>query len=92
MEFVSVLKKFPILLNKSQTPLIKTQKKEALAAMFSSRACITHFGKDIPRTKFLKKINNMKTELKNKTNRKATVNKIIKMEDWEKKSSRADRR
>jgi hypothetical protein len=82
MQFVTILKKFSILLNKSQTPVIKKQKKEALSAM--SRACLTHFGENITESKILKKLNNMKTELKKKTDSKVTGNKTVKLKDWEK--------
>jgi hypothetical protein len=59
MQFVTILKKFSILLNKSQTPVIKKQKKEALSAM--SRACLTHFGENITESKILKNLNNIVT-------------------------------
>jgi hypothetical protein len=49
-----------------------------------SRACLTHFGENITESKILKKLNNMKTELKKKTDSKVTGNKTVKLKDWEK--------
>lgn len=72
----------PEVLLKSQIPSMKKKKDEAIEKMISKYEGI--FGKKIDATKFMKKINNMKTRLKRKTDVKKTGNKCIKLLDWEK--------
>ena len=63
--FISILKKWPILLTKSQTPNSREKKKAALSK-FASQYAID-YGESMTEPKILKKINNMKTEIKKKT-------------------------
>lgn len=81
MKFVSILKQFPVILNKSQTPLIKKRKKEALITMCGE--CLIHLGENLTESKVLKKLNNMKTELKKKTDKNSTGNKTANLKPWE---------
>lgn len=80
--FVSVLKKHAILLNKSQLPNVKIKKAAA------SDAFIREYNKQTgilyTNSQLLKKINNMKTEVKKKSDVKRTGNKAIHLKEWEK--------
>lgn len=81
LAFVLLIKQEPILLSKSQTPSVKTAKVEALNRFL--KACQVHFGKVFTAEQIRKKINNMKTEIKKKTDMKATGNKKIILKNWE---------
>lgn len=69
--FVNLLKIFPRVLCKSQTPAVKKCKEEAVSQFISKYEDM--MGKKITKAQIMKKINNMKTSLKKKrheTNRK----------------------
>ncbi|XP_063931272.1 uncharacterized protein LOC135143346 [Zophobas morio] len=80
-QFVSLLKKWPILLSKSQTPAKRVQKKEALKEF--SNAYLNNCGEQLTNEKILKKINNMKTELKKKSDMNRTGNEKNVLKSWE---------
>lgn len=73
---------YPEVLSKSQIPSMKCKKDTAIREML--RKYEITFGKRIDATKLLKKINNMKTRLKKKTDLNKTGNKRIHLLDWEK--------
>lgn len=72
----------PVILEKSQVPQLKRRKDESIATLTKKYQRI--FGKPIDTRTLLKKVNNMKTRLKRKTDMKRTGNKAIKLCDWEK--------
>ncbi|KAG5897319.1 hypothetical protein JTB14_022058 [Gonioctena quinquepunctata] len=71
------VKDHPIILNKSQIPSVKTKKEEYLKQMKIDiqNKCGTMMDSE----KILKKLNYLKTNIKNKTDRKATGNRKIKL-------------
>lgn len=73
---------FPELLSKSQVPSVKTKKDIAVRKLLMKYEVT--IGKRIDATKLLKKINNMKTRLKRKTDLNKTGNKRLKLLEWEK--------
>lgn len=77
----------PVILEKSQVPKIKRRKDEAIGALTNKYAAT--FGRPVDAKGLLKKINNMKTRLKKKTDLKKTGNKAIKLLDWEKRLLKA---
>ncbi|XP_064639575.1 uncharacterized protein LOC135495090 [Lineus longissimus] len=79
--FVRIVKDYPILLSKSQTPVVKKQKAAAmkkLIAEYQQRSGIQMTEKQVN-----KKLNNMKTDLRTKADRTATGNKPIELKKWE---------
>lgn len=81
LSFVTVLQRFPVLLNKSQTPVIKQQKGAALVSFCKEYR--NTVGINICEDQVRKKINNMKTDIKKKTDFKRTGNKKIILKKWE---------
>ena len=77
----------PVILEKSQIPNIKRKKDEAIENLIKKYEAT--FGKPLDTKGLLKKINNMKTRLKRKTDLKRTGNKAIKLLDWEKSMLKA---
>lgn len=75
------LQDFPEALEKSQQPEMKKKKDAALLSLV--KVYEVNFGKVITIKALLKKINNMKTRLKKKTDRNETGNKEIKLSKWE---------
>ncbi|KAG5893903.1 hypothetical protein JTB14_014512 [Gonioctena quinquepunctata] len=73
----SFVKDHPIILNKSQIPSVKTKKEEYLKQMKIDIQ--NKYGTIMDSEKILKKLNNLKTNIKKKTDRKATGNKKIKL-------------
>ena len=73
----------PVSLEKLQIPNIKRKKDEAIEKLIKKYEAM--FGKPLDTKSLLKKINNMKTMLKRKTDLKRTGNKAIKLLDWEKR-------
>ena len=79
--FVKLLEQYPALLNKSQTPEMRKEKSKALkeiAARSQKRGVL------VTETQITKKIFNMKSRLKAKTDLQRTGNKKIKLKNWEK--------
>lgn len=79
--------KAPVILEKSQIPKIKRAKDQAIGLLIKKYEAT--FGKPLDTKCFLKKMNNMKSRLKNKTDLKRTGNKKIKLLDWERKLLKA---
>lgn len=82
MGFVHMLRDFPVLLSKSQTPAARLSKSKAIEAM--KKQWEFNVGSQITTSQLYKKINNMKTRLKKKTDINRTGNKKIVLQDWEK--------
>jgi hypothetical protein len=82
LEFVQLLKKWPILLDKSQVPAVKEGKRKAADRM------LIRLELDLAMTmnekSLMKKINNMKTKIKEKIDKNKTGNKKIILCAWEK--------
>lgn len=79
---VKIVKKYPIVLEKSKLPSVMQSKVKALSLLTTEFNNVT--GKVISVAQMKKLINNIKTALKKKTNLNATGNKVIKLKDWEK--------
>jgi hypothetical protein len=79
--FVKIVKDFPALFSKSQTPEARRGKGESLKEI--KQRYVKNFGKDITKTQVLEKISNMKMRLKKKTDIKRTGNKQINLKEWE---------
>lgn len=77
----------PVILEKSQIPRIKKGKDQAIEALIKKYEGT--FGKPLDTKGFYKKMNNMKSRLKKKTDLKRTGNKKIKLLDWERKLLKA---
>ncbi|KAK9687981.1 hypothetical protein QE152_g35878 [Popillia japonica] len=73
---------FPAILEKSQIAAMKQKKTAALTEIV--KEYVTLFGKEMEIKAFMKKVNNMKTRLKNKTDKNKTGNKSIGLLSWEK--------
>lgn len=82
LQFVHFLKQYPILVNKFQLPKVKDEKSKCLSQAISTFE--NTFGKTISVQQMKKKIHNMKSEIKRKTDKHATGNKKIKLKVWEK--------
>lgn len=78
---VNLLEKYPILLNKSQTPEMKDKKKKALAAIMED-LCL-NYAIVTNEKKLSKKILNLKQAVKKKTDIQKTGNKKILLNNWE---------
>lgn len=76
------VKDLPIILAESQIPKMKKKKDEAICRVVEKYQGV--FGKEMDAKVFLKKVNNMKTRLKKKTDSNQTGNKRIKLANWEK--------
>lgn len=72
----------PNVLEKSQKPAAKNAKAECIQKITEKYEKM--FGKKITSPDLLKKINNMKTRLKEKTDKKKTGNKKIVLKEWQK--------
>jgi hypothetical protein len=73
----------PSILAKSQVPSMKRKKDLAISQVVEKYKGV--FGKEIDAKTLLKKVNNMKTRLKKKTDLNKTGNKKIKLVAWEEK-------
>ncbi|XP_050310441.1 uncharacterized protein LOC126746306 [Anthonomus grandis grandis] len=82
MGFVNMLRDVPILLSKSQTPAVRKSKSQAIELI--NKQWKLNFGSQITTSQMYKKINNMKSKLKKKTDINRTGNKKIVLQDWEK--------
>lgn len=81
-QFVDLISKYKVVLNKSQVPKIKAEKEKAVAEMVKEYGKL--FGKEISIKQLQKKIHNMKREVKKKIDKNVTGNKKIVLKDWEK--------
>ncbi|CAG9760247.1 unnamed protein product [Ceutorhynchus assimilis] len=82
MGFINILRDFPILLSKSQTLAVRLSKSKAVELIKKQWAL--NYGSEITTNQLYKKINNMKSRLKKKTDINRTGNKKIILLDWEK--------
>ncbi|KAF5295039.1 hypothetical protein FQR65_LT10592 [Abscondita terminalis] len=83
VQFVSVIEKFPILLEKSNIPDVKRKKANAVSEIKGKLA--VEFGIELNETQIWKKLNNLKTRIKRKTDKKQTGNRKIELKDWERR-------
>jgi uncharacterized protein YycO len=81
-QLVSIIKQYPVLIEKSQLPGAKVMKAKALVNAKLSIA--TNTGKAMDEKQILKKIANMKAQVKKKTDAMQTGNKKIVLVPWEK--------
>jgi hypothetical protein len=83
MSFIAgKVREHPEILEKSQLPAMKTRKSDALRTIVQEYVSL--FGKEMNSKAFMKKVNNMKTRLKSKTDKNKTGNKRIRLLPWEK--------
>lgn len=81
VKFVELLQNYKVVLEKSQVPTIKKAKENALIKLQTEWQAVS--GKVISVKQLSKKINNMKTKIKQKTDLNKTGNKPIKLKPWE---------
>jgi hypothetical protein len=81
LAFVKTVKDLPAVFSELQNPEARKEKAKSLKEI--KQRYVKNFGKDITETQVLKKINNMKTRLKKKTDIKRTGNKQINLKEWE---------
>lgn len=79
---VREIEKRPELLSKSQLPNEKAKKEKSLLEVVELYE--VHLGLRISQQQLKKKINNMKSRLKKKTDKQKTGNKRITLHEWEK--------
>lgn len=82
LNFVRALKEHKVIFNKSQVPQIKNEKESALQALTEKYEVIFH--NSLTTKQVMKKISNMKTEVKKKFDLSRTGNKRISYKPWEK--------
>lgn len=82
-DFVNLICMYPIVLEKSQLPATKDKKLRAFLSI--QDLIFTKTGKRLEISALQKKVSNMKTRLRKKTDIKATGNKRIKLSDNETK-------
>lgn len=81
-KLMEILESYNIIFNKSQVPKIKEKKAQAYKEIHQKY--ILQIGRDLTEKQLKKKIQNMKTELKKKTDKTATGNKKIVLNAYEK--------
>ncbi|CAH1991685.1 unnamed protein product [Acanthoscelides obtectus] len=79
--FVNIIKQFPVLLEKSNIPEIKNKRRKAVEEI--KEKVQAELGVKYNEGQIWKKIQNIKTRLKAKTDRNHTGNKPIKLKGWE---------
>lgn len=82
MRFVRIIQDFPVVLYKSQLPKVKERKAEAIRHVLEKFNSQT--GNSFNERQITKKINNMKNDVKSKSDVMKTGNKPIYLKDWEK--------
>jgi hypothetical protein len=80
--FVAMLKDFPFLLEKSQVPAAKALKIQATTGFIDKWKSLN--GEVLTKVTLMKKINNMKSRIKKKTDANQTGNAPIVLKNWEK--------
>lgn len=80
--FIELLKGHSIILQRGMTPALIKKKEKAWIEFHTEFMKKT--AKEIDMSKLKKKLNNIKTEIKRKTDKKHTGNKQIKLSEWEK--------
>ncbi|CAH1962615.1 unnamed protein product [Acanthoscelides obtectus] len=83
LRFVSIIEKFPVLLEKSNIPEIKRKKANAIEEIKSKLA--DQLGIEMGESQISKKLNNLKARIKRKTDKNQTGNKKIQLRGWEAK-------
>lgn len=81
LNFVTLLQKYKVILQKSQIPSVRKAKEESLRKLQQEWELET--GKLIHEKQLIKKIHNMKSKIKLKTDKSRTGNKRIKLNKWE---------
>lgn len=82
LKFVNIIKEFPIILEKSNVPQMKRKRS---AAIIEIKGRIEgELGLQISEFQIWKKLQNMKTRIKRKSDVNKTGNKKIVLKDWEK--------
>ena len=81
--FISMLKNYGILFEKSKTPGTMKAKGDALAGLKEDFA--NKLGIQVDAKNVMKRINNIKMRVKQKTDLRQTGNKPISLKEWEKK-------
>lgn len=79
--FVKIICNYPAVFLKSQTPETRKRKQTCLKAIREKFVGVS--GKDLSEPQILKKINNMKSRMKAKTDVRKTGNKKIALKEWE---------
>lgn len=80
--FVEIIKHYPIIFEKSMLPETRKRKMDAMIHIRSRYE--SKFGVRLTDGQLTKKIFNMRSRLRNKTDLKRTGNKTIILKDWEK--------
>src|SRR4051812_36336607 len=80
-KFVRVLKKYPVLLEKSQIPAMKAKKEAASEAAIKDLESL--YGQSFTKSTLSKKISRIKGEVKAKSDKTKTGNKKIILKPWE---------
>lgn len=79
--FVAIIKDYPVVFQKSQTPTIRKLRSAKLEEIRQTYE--KNFGKETTLSQLLKKLNNMRGRLKKKVDRNRSGNKKIKLKVWE---------
>lgn len=79
--FINIVKNYPVLMDKSQLCEVKKEKRKALEEI--RRRLRSELQMEATEAQISKKLTNMKSRLKMKTDKKRTGNKPIKMKKWE---------
>jgi hypothetical protein len=79
--FVRILRKFPVLLWKSQLPAVKDKKERAKKSFLEKWT--NNVGTDLTEKALMNKIQNMKSRVIGKVDKNKIGNKKISLDDWE---------
>lgn len=79
--FVELLREFPVILDKSQTPAVKSQREKSIEVMLSKYTAAT--GRTLDKLKLYKRLANLKQQVKKKLDFKQTGNKRITLDKSE---------
>jgi hypothetical protein len=82
LQFMVILKKYPVLLNKSQVPIIKARKEQAVKDAIKEINSTLALGLD--EKSLMKKVSRMKGSVRTKCDATKTGNKRIGLVSWEK--------
>ncbi|XP_049946498.1 uncharacterized protein LOC126438165 [Schistocerca serialis cubense] len=81
LAFVNIIKDYPAIISKSQTPAARKEKADCLKEV--QHRYMVHFGKEITDVQIMKKVHNMKSRIKAKTDVNKTGNIKISLKNWE---------
>lgn len=79
--FVAIIRDYPIIFQKSQTPATRKLKNEKLSLIRETYQ--KNFGTEITTPQLLKKISNIRARIKKKKDTNRTGNKKIRLKEWE---------